>query len=46
MAFAMAKLKRLLSGAFSARKVIPKDVRDEYRARFALATDETLTTAS
>jgi hypothetical protein len=27
MAFAMAKLKRLKSGAISARKVIPKDVR-------------------
>jgi integrase len=34
MAFAMPKLKRLRSGAFSARKVIPADVRDEYRARF------------
>ncbi|MFL6834312.1 MAG: hypothetical protein ACJ8F0_17155 [Xanthobacteraceae bacterium] len=34
MAFAMPKLKRLKSGAFSARKVIPKDVRDEYCARF------------
>jgi integrase len=34
MAFAMPKLKRLKSGAFSARKVIPKDVRDEYCALF------------
>jgi hypothetical protein len=34
MAFAMAKLKRLKSGAFSARKVIPKDVGDEYHACF------------
>src|SRR5262249_45837983 len=40
MAFAMAKLKRLKSGAFSARKVIPKDVRDEYHARFGGGWEE------
>jgi hypothetical protein len=34
MAFAMTSLKRLPSGAFSARKGIPKDVRDAYRERF------------
>jgi integrase len=34
MAFAMAKLKRLKSGAFSARKIIPQNVRAEYCARF------------
>ena len=34
MAFAMTSLKRLPSGAFSARKGIPKDVRDGYRERF------------
>src|SRR5262249_30035342 len=32
MAFCMPKLKRLKSAAFSARKVIPRDVRDEYGA--------------
>jgi integrase len=40
MAFAMAKLKRLKSGAFSARKVIPADVRDEYRTRFGGGWEE------
>jgi hypothetical protein len=34
MAFAMTALKRLKSGAFSARKSIPKEVRDAYRAQF------------
>jgi hypothetical protein len=40
MAFAIPKLKRLKSGAFSARKVIPKDVRDEYCARFGGGWEE------
>lgn len=40
MAFAMPKLKRLKSGAFSARKVIPKDVRDEYCALFGGGWEE------
>lgn len=40
MAFAMPKLKRLKSGAFSARKVIPKDVRDEYCALFGSGWEE------
>src|SRR5262245_48559154 len=34
MAFAMTTLRRLKSGAFTARKSIPKDVRDEYRKLF------------
>jgi hypothetical protein len=40
MAFSMASLKRLKSGAFSARKVIPKDMRDDYRARFGGGWEE------
>jgi integrase len=40
MAFAMPKLQRLKSGAFSARKVVPKDVREEYRARFGGGWEE------
>ena len=40
MAFPMPKLKRLKSGAFSARKAIPKDVRDEYRGRFGGGWEE------
>jgi integrase len=40
MAFSMASLKRLKSGAFSARKGIPKEVRDEYRARFGGGWEE------
>jgi hypothetical protein len=40
MAFAMPKLKRLKSGAFSSRKVIPTAVRDEYRARFGGGWEE------
>src|SRR5689334_16775625 len=40
MAFAMPKLKRLKSGAFSARKVIPKDVRDKYCALFGGGWEE------
>jgi hypothetical protein len=40
MAFVMTTLKRLKSGALSARKVIPKDVRDEYRARFGGGWEE------
>jgi hypothetical protein len=40
MAFAMTSLKRLKSGAFSARKSIPKDVRGEYRALFGGGWEE------
>jgi hypothetical protein len=40
MAFAMPKLKRLKSGAFSARKVIPKNVRHEYRTHFGGGWEE------
>jgi integrase len=40
MAFPMPKLKRLKSGAFSSRKVIPPDVREEYRARFGGGWEE------
>jgi hypothetical protein len=40
MAFAMTTFKRLKSGAFSARKGIPKDVRDEYRKRFGGGWEE------
>jgi integrase len=40
MAFSMASIKRLKSGAFSARKGIPKDVRDGYRARFGAEWEE------
>jgi integrase len=40
MAFAMPKLKRLKSGAFSSRKVIPTAVRDEYRAGFGGGWEE------
>ena len=38
----MTTLKRLKSGAFSARKSIPKDVRDEYRERFGGGEGELL----
>jgi hypothetical protein len=34
MAFRMAKLDRKNTGAYTARKVIPEDVRDEYRALY------------
>jgi integrase len=40
MAFGMPKLKRLASGALSARKVIPTDVRDAYRERFGGGWEE------
>jgi integrase len=40
MAFTMPKLKRLKSGAFSARKAIPKDARDEYWALFGGGWEE------
>jgi len=40
MAFAMTALRRLKSGAFSARKSIPKDVRDAYRERFVGGWEE------
>lgn len=40
MAFPMPKLKRLKSGAFSARKVIPKDVRVAYSERFGGGWEE------
>src|SRR5262245_42019543 len=40
MAFAMTTLRRLKSGAFSARKSIPKDVRAEYRERFGGGWEE------
>src|SRR5262249_18062939 len=40
MAFTMPKLKRLNSGACSARKVIPKDVREEYCALFGGGWEE------
>jgi hypothetical protein len=40
MAFTMPKLKRFKSGAFSARKVIPKDVRDAYCKQFGGGWEE------
>jgi hypothetical protein len=40
MAFVMTTLKRLKSGAFSARKSVPKDVRDEYRVLFGGGWEE------
>jgi hypothetical protein len=40
MAFAMTTLRRLKSGAFTARKSIPKDVRDEYRKLFGGGWEE------
>jgi integrase len=40
MAFAMTRLTRRKSGAFSARKSIPKDVRDEYRTHFGGGWEE------
>src|SRR5215510_12078623 len=40
MAFAMTALKRLKSGAFSARKSIPKDVRDAYHEQFVGGWEE------
>jgi hypothetical protein len=40
MAFAMTTLRRLKSGAFSARKSIPKDVRNKYRERFGGGWEE------
>jgi hypothetical protein len=41
MAFGMAKLVRKKSnGAYSARKVIPRDVRADYRALYSKSTEE------
>jgi hypothetical protein len=40
MAFTMTRLTRLKSGAFSARKGIPKDVREKYRKHFGGGWEE------
>ena len=40
MALQMAALKRATSGAFVARKVIPKDIRAEYAVRFGVGWEE------
>ena len=40
MAVVMTALNRSRSGAFVARKVIPKDIRSEYAARYGMAWEE------
>ncbi len=40
MALLMAKLKRSITGAYVARKVIPKVIRSEYAARYGMAWEE------
>ena len=40
MAVVMTSLNRSRSGAFVARKVIPKDIRSEYAARYGMAWEE------
>ena len=40
MALLMAKLKRSTTGAYVARKVIPKDIRSDYAARYGMAWEE------
>ena len=40
MALLMAKLNRSTTGAYVARKVIPKDIRSEYAARYGMAWEE------
>ncbi len=40
MALQMAALKRSTTGAFVARKVIPKDIRAEYAARYGVGWEE------
>ncbi|MGY4168360.1 hypothetical protein [Bradyrhizobium sp. USDA 4529] len=42
MALQMTKLSRTAKGAYVARKVIPKDVRPEYAARYGVAWEEKL----
>ena len=40
MVLPVAKLKRLTTGAYAARKVIPKDIRSDYAARYGMAWEE------
>jgi integrase len=40
MAFQMTKLNRSSTGAYVARKVIPKDIKSEYAARYGMAWEE------
>ena len=40
MALLMAKLNRSTMGAYVARKVIPKDIRSDYAARYGMAWEE------
>ena len=40
MAFRVARMARVKSGAFKARKSIPKDVRDEYQALYGVRWEE------
>jgi integrase len=40
MALLMAKLNRSSTGAYVARKVIPKDIRSDYAARYGIAWEE------
>jgi integrase len=40
MAFPMTKLNRSTTGAYVARKVIPKDIRSDYAARYGMAWEE------
>ena len=40
MAFQMTKLSRSTTGAYVARKVIPKDIKSEYAARYGMAWEE------
>ena len=40
MVLLVAKLKRSTTGAYVARKVIPKDIRSDYAARYGMAWEE------
>ncbi len=39
MAFRTARMARVKSGAFKARKGVPKDVRDEYQALYGVRSE-------
>jgi hypothetical protein len=43
MPFGLATMTRAKSGAFSVRKAIPADVRDEYKRLYGLSSEATLT---
>jgi hypothetical protein len=39
MAFRMVRMVRVASGAFKARKGIPKDVREQYKAHYGVGRE-------